>query len=348
MPLPFLSVSEPMLCESADEIPRAQELTYEPKWDGFRCVVFKNAEEVVLSSRTGNPLQRYFPEVVAKLQAALPAEVVLDGELFIPGPRGLDFDALQNRVHPAASRIARLSAETPASFVAFDCLAIGTEDLRTAPLEVRRERLRQLMPNEPQLFATPVTSDPAEAQRWFTEFEGAGLDGIVAKDGQGAYREGERGWFKVKHLRTCDCVVGGYRLSRKQDTLGAVLLGLYDDAGVLHYVGHTSSFKAAQKRELLAKFKPLEGAPSFVGGRTPDGTSRWATEQTAQWVSLDPVTVCEVTFDHLQGDRFRHAATFVRFRTDKSPRDCRYAQLLPPRPFSLEHVVSLAPPRPNP
>ena len=339
--LPFAPPLEPMLARAEEAIPEGEGWCYEPKWDGFRTLVYKTGDEVVLSSRKALPMQRYFPEVVALLQRELPGDVVLDGELIIPGPNGLDFDSLQQRIHPAASRVEKLSKQTAAGFVAFDVLAIGAEDLRQQPFSARRERLLQLCPVKHDLFPTPQTKDPKTARAWFDDFEGAGLDGVIARREELPYQPGERVMVKVKHGRTADCVVGGYRDGKTPGTVGALLLGMYDEAGVLHHVGHTSSFTAKQKRELKELVKPYEGGESFGKGRTPGAPSRWSAGKDTAWTPLKPELVVEVKFDYLQGGRFRHGATFVRWRTDKPAKDCGYDQLAPPNAFSLENVVAL-------
>ena len=332
---------EPMLCRSATAFPAGPGLVYEPKWDGFRCIVFRDGPSPHLGSRNGLPLQRYFPELLEPLQDALPEGAVVDGEIVVAAPRGLDFDALQMRLHPASSRVRRLAAETPATFIAFDLLAAAGDDLRDLPLARRRARLcRELKPNG-RVALTPQTEDAAEAAAWFERYEGAGCDGIVAKPAGSPYRGGDRGWIKVKHLRTADCVVGGYRRDRAAEAVASLLLGLYDEAGTLHHVGHTASFSAADRRMLLERLRPLEGGVSFGGGRTPGSPSRWTRDRGTEWVALRPEMVCEVSFDHLQGQRFRHAATFVRWRPDKPPEACGYDQLLPPHPFDLGDIVRL-------
>ncbi len=345
--LPFAPPLEPMLARADDELPSGEGWLYEPKWDGFRAVVFRDGAELVLSSRSGRPLQRYFPELTEALARALPERAVVDGEIILPTPRGLDFDALQARLHPAASRIARLSRETPAGFVAFDLLALGDVDLRARSNLERREALVAAFVAHGDCFVTPQTVEPGEARRWFELFEGAGCDGVIARRGEAPYASGERAMVKVKHGRTVDCVVGGWREGKQPGTVGSLLLGLYDEAGVLHHVGHTASFTAKEKRELLGLLRPLEGGESFGAGRTPDAPSRWSRRDEAapQWVPLRPELVCEVRYDFLQGPRFRHASTFLRWRHDKPPRDCVTAQLLPPRPFRLDDVVALSPSR---
>ena len=295
-----------------------------------------------IDSRNGQTLDRYFPEVVEQLRAALPEQCVIDGEIVLAGERGLDFDALQQRIHPAASRIARLARETPASFIAFDLLAVGDEDLRGLPGAERRARLIAVLRATPSVAITPQTDDADEAAQWFTRYEGAGLDGVVAKKADQPYVEGQRVWVKVKHRRTVECVVGGYRLATTAGGgIASMLLGLYDEDGVLHLVGHTSSFSAAERREVLELLRPLEGgAGSFGSGRTPGGPSRWTQgKRDESWVSVSPTLVCEVSFDYMQGERFRHAARFHRWRSDKSPQECTFDQLIPPTSIDLADVV---------
>jgi ATP-dependent DNA ligase len=343
--LPFAPPLEPMLAEAQDEIPAGDGWLYEPKWDGFRAIVFRDGDSVHLCSRNGQPLQRYFPELVESLKAALPERIIIDGEIILPSERGLDFDALQARIHPAASRITKLSVETPSGFVAFDCLALGDADLREKSTTERRAILSANFRTNGSLFVTPFTSNIDEAKRWFVDFEGAGCDGVIARRTELPYLPGERVMVKIKHGRIADCVVGAYRLGKTPGTVGSLLLGLYDDEGVLHHIGHTSSFSAKEKRELLEKLKPFEGGESFGHGRTPDAPSRWSKnkkEDGPTWVPLKPELVCEVRYDYLQGPRFRHASTFKRWRTDKSPRDCLFSQLLPPNPFSLEKIIKLS------
>jgi ATP-dependent DNA ligase len=266
---------------------------------------------------------------------------VVDGEIVIAGPRGLDFDALQLRLHPASTRVRMLAAESPATFIAFDLLASGDEDLRARPLAERATLLRAALTPNHQVALTPQTTDPEEAASWFIRYEGAGCDGVVAKPLDSTYRGGDRGWIKVKHLRTVDVVVGGYRKDLKVEAVASLLLGLYDGDGVLHHVGHTSSFSAAERRDLLVRLRPLEGGTSFGAGRTPGGPSRWTRGRDADWVAVRPELVCEVAFDHLQGNRFRHASRFLRWRPDKGAAECGYDQLLPPHPFDLRSIVNV-------
>jgi len=330
-----------MLAKLQDTLPEGDGWLYEPKWDGFRALVFRDGDDLEVISRDGRPLVRYFPELPPLLSGALPDQCVVDGEVLMAGEDGLDFDTLQLRIHPAASRINKLAAEIPSSFVGFDLLALGDEDLRLQPFSARRVALEGVLtecleldpmpPLEPlHVYLTPQTDRLEEAVRWFEAFESIGLEGIVAKRAGDAYLPGKRAMVKVKHKRTVDCVVGGYKLGKTGDGIGALLLGLYDEAGVLHYVGHTSSFKAKERRELLAQLKPLEGDGAFGEGRSPGGQSRWSGAREQAWVSVRPELVCEVSFDRMQGDRFRHAATFMRWRTDKAPEECTIDQVWAP------------------
>lgn len=328
-----------MLAKAAEIIPSGPGWTYEPKWDGFRAIVFREEDEVHIGSRNGQPLERYFPEVIAPLREALPKRSVVDGEIVIATSRGLDFDALQLRLHPAASRVARLAAETPATVILFDVLAGGDQDLRRLPLVLRRRRLLADVTPVERIALTPQTDSLEEATRWFTAYEGAGLDGVIAKPQDDSYREGDRGWVKVKHLRTVDCVVGGFRIEARGGAIGSLLLGLFDSGGVLHHVGHTSSFSATERRQLLSMLEPLRGGESFGAGRTPGPPSRWTQQRDTAWVPVRPTLVCEVSFDHLQGQRFRHAARFLRWREDREPGSCTYDQLAPVDAFRLEDII---------
>ncbi len=342
--LPVPNPFPPMLANAQDELPEGDGWLYEPKWDGFRALVFRDGDELALCSRSGQPLARYFPEVVSGLKAALPPRVVVDGEIILPGPRGLDFDALQARLHPAASRVEKLSRETPAGFVAFDLLALGDEDWRGRSTEARRAALWSNFRPHGTFFVTPSTRSREEAARWFHDFEGAGCDGVIARRLEEPYAGGERRMVKVKHGRTADCVVGGFREGKTPGTVGSLLLGLYDEDGVLHHVGHTSSFSAKEKRELRELLREYEGGASFGAGRTPDAPSRWSKKGAkAGWTPLRPELVCEVRYDYLQGPRFRHAATFLRWRSDKPARECSYQQLVPPNAFSLAAIIELKP-----
>jgi ATP-dependent DNA ligase len=336
-----------MLAKPTPELPIGDGWRYEPKWDGFRALVFRDGSEAYLQSRDLKPLNRYFPELEEPLRAlgGRNARFVLDGEVVIARDGALDFDALLLRIHPAASRVAMLAEQTPASFVAFDCLADGAADLREAPFDERRRRLEALVGDAPpsSVLLTPSTSDAAMARRWFDEFEGAGLDGVIAKRGEGPYVPAKREMAKVKHLRTADCVVAGFRWHKNGPgtMVGSLLLGLWNDAGQLQHVGVTASFKTEQRRELVAFLEPyrrdaLENHPwrewkdfeaQWEGKRMPGAGSRWNRGKDLSWEPLRPELVCEVAFDHLQGDRFRHGTTFRRWRPDKSPADCRYDQL---------------------
>jgi ATP-dependent DNA ligase len=333
---------EPMLAQRVAAIPSGEGWLYEPKWDGFRALVFFDGTSVYLQSRDRRPFNRYFPELVEALPGVLPGPLVLDGEIVIAGERGLDFEALLQRIHPAESRVRMLARETPASFVAFDLLAEGEEPLLDAPLEERRARLERAVRSEPPLAVTPATRDAVQARDWFERFEGAGLDGVIAKRLDEPYRPGVRGWQKIKHLREADCVVGGLRWAKGKEerAVGSLLLGLYDEAGVLHYVGHTSSFTGRVREELaeqLTAFATEDEGAGFGRGRTPGGPSRWRGEG-APWVRLRPELVCEVLFDYLQGDRFRHGTTFHRWRPDKAPEECTYERLETPVPAELREV----------
>ncbi len=343
----------PMLAKIAETIPEGDDFLFEPKWDGFRALVFRHRDETLIQSRDGKPLDRYFPELEASLKAALPKGCVLDGEVVVVAPHCLDFDALQQRIHPAASRIAKLSVETPASFVAFDLLAVGGRSTMDAAQSRRREQLEALLHDaRPPLHLTPMTRDRVEAGRWLAAFEGAGLDGIIAKPASGTYRAGKRAMLKIKHARTADCVVAGYRAYKDRgDAVGSLLLGLFDEAGVLHHVGITSSFTMDKRVQLMKELAPLrknalakhpwrEWAQAVVGDaqRMPGAKSRWSGGKDLAWEALRPERVCEVKYDHLQGDRFRHATTFVRWRPDKPPRACRYDQLEVVVPYALGKV----------
>jgi ATP-dependent DNA ligase len=339
--LPFQPPLAPMLAKPAPSLPGGDGWVYEPKWDGFRTLVYRDGDEWLLQSRDLKPMNRYFPELGPPILAQLPPRCVLDGEIVIAGPRGLDFDALLLRIHPAASRVAMLAGETPASLVVWDLLADGDDDLRGAPLAARRARLdRALAGLRPPLHATPSTEDRALAEDWFRRFEGAGLDGVIAKRLDGVYRPGERVLVKVKHARTADCAVAGFRWHKtgNRTLVGSLLLGLYDDHGVLHHVGVASAFTAARRRELAEELAPLreralddhpwrDWAEAVEAQRMPGGSSRWNRGKDLSWEPLRVERVCEVGYDHMQGTRFRHPAHFLRWRPDRSPADCRYDQL---------------------
>jgi ATP-dependent DNA ligase len=340
-----------MLAKVAEEVPSGDFL-YEPKWDGFRAIVFRSEDEVFIQSRDLRPLDRYFPELHDALIKALPTGVVLDGEIVIATPRGLDFDALQLRLHPAASRVAKLASETPSSFVAFDLLAAGGRDRRGTPQRERRAELERLLGGAARpLHLTPMTRDRALAVKWLDEFEGAGLDGVIAKPAEAPYQPGRRAMIKIKHIRTADCVVAGFRWHKSgQDAVGSLLLGLYDRKGQLQHVGVTSAFTMATRKALAKELEPLrkramDAHPwrewaSAAGelSRMPGGQSRWSAGKDLSWEPLRIERVCEVKYDHLQGDRFRHATIFLRWRPDKQPRDCTYDQLEVTKPYELEKV----------
>jgi len=342
-----------MLAKLTAELPAEGDFLYEPKWDGFRALVFRGGDDLYIQSRTRRPLDRYFPELHDALLERLPPRCVVDGEIVIATPRGLDFDALQLRLHPAASRVEMLARETPSSFIAFDLLAADGEELMEEPQAERRSRLEELLAGAaPPLHVTPVTRDRATAAEWLERFEGAGLDGVIAKPVAEPYQPGKRSMLKIKHVRTADCVVAGFRWHKSgRDAVGSLLLGLYDRRGVLQHVGITSSFTMNRRRELVPELAPLrenalEDHPwrdwATQGGeeRMPGGQSRWSAGKDLSWEPLRIERVCEVKYDHMQGDRFRHAATFLRWRPDKRPEDCGYDQLEEPRPYRLDDVLS--------
>ena len=340
-----------MLAKIAEAIPSGAFL-FEPKWDGFRAIVFRGAGDIYIQSRDSRPFDRYFPDLHDHLLAALPEGCVVDGEIVIAGPRGLDFDALQLRLHPAASRVAKLAAAMPASFVAFDLLAVDGRDIRTDRQDERRTALERLLARAaPPLYLTPMTRDRDTAQDWLMRFEGAGLDGVIAKAPDTPYQPGKRAMLKIKHARTADCVVAGFRWHKSGgDAVGSLLLGLYDDRGVLQHVGVTSAFTMAARKALAAELAPLreralDGHPwrewagdTAAASRMPGGQSRWSGGKDLSWEPLRLERVCEVKYDHLQGDRFRHATIFQRWRPDKSPSDCTYAQLEVTAPYELARV----------
>jgi ATP-dependent DNA ligase len=355
--LPFAPPLAPMLSAAADGLPGGEGWLFEPKWDGFRTLVFRDGDDILLQSRDEKPMNRYFPELLAPLAAALPERCVVDGEVVIVGAGGLDFEALLLRIHPAASRVKLLAEETPASFVAWDLLALGDEDLREAPLSIRRERLEKALAGATSpVHLSPTTRDRALAQDWFRRFEGAGLDGVMAKRLDSPYRAGERTMIKIKHTRTADCVVAGFRWHKNGagTMVGSLLLGLSNEEGTLHHVGVAAAFTTAVRRQLVDELAPLrknalEGHPwrgwaqaqdeaAAKGQRLPGATSRWNRGKDLSWEPLRPERVCEVSYDHMQGTRFRHAAQFARWRPDKRPEDCRYDQLEVTAPYELERV----------
>jgi ATP-dependent DNA ligase len=346
MKLPIQPPIPPMLAVLTRELPEQNGWLFEPKWDGFRALVFWDGNEMLIQSRDLKPLDRYFPELHDRLTEILPKKVILDGEIVIAGPNGLDFDSLLLRIHPAASRIAKLAKETPASFVAFDLLAHGDSNHMNAPLKQRRKALERLAKKfQAPLFLTPATTDLQTAKDWFVRFEGAGLDGVIAKELDQIYIPAERVMLKVKHQRTIDCVVGGFRWYKDQkgESIGSLLLGLYKGK-TLHYVGHASNFQKEKRRDLVQFLKPYldrTGKRGFGAGRTPGGVSRWTQGTDVSWERLKPDLVCEVAFDHLQGDRFRHAASFLKWRPDKPPLECTFDQIETAVPFELKQIFNL-------
>lgn len=355
MQLPINPPVEPMLAKSVPEIPVAGGMTYEPKWDGFRCIVFRDGDEVELASRGGKTLTRYFPEVVAQARRQLPPRSAVDAELIVirrdpdGGKPRLDFELLSQRIHPAASRVNMLAETTPADFVAFDVLALDDESLMDEPYAHRRARLEAALKDVvAPVHITPTTTEVDTARRWFEIFEGAGLDGLIAKPADIPYAPGKRLMFKVKHARTADAVVAGFRWHKSGPVVGSLLLGLYDDAGTLHHVGVSASFSAVRRAHLLEKLTPyrseVTGHPWLHGDhesgqRIPGGPSRWSGAKNLEWEPLRPELVVEVAYDAMEGDRFRHTAQFVRWRPDRDPRSCRYDQLERPIRFDVDQVL---------
>jgi ATP-dependent DNA ligase len=350
MDLPVMPPVSPMLAKSVPSIPAGA--SYEPKWDGFRSIIFRDGDDVEFGSRNEKPLTRYFPELVAAVKRELPQRCVIDGEIVIATDTGLDFEALQQRIHPAASRVNLLAEQTPASFIAFDLLALGDEDLTGRPFRERRAQLEAaLADSSPPIHVTPVTNDRELAERWFVEFEGAGLDGVVAKPLEGTYQPDKRVMFKIKHARTADCVLAGYRVhAADPKAIGSMMLGLYNEAGVLNSVGVIGAFPMARRRELFAELQPLvttfddhpwNWAAHEAGERTPrkgEG-SRWNNGKDLSFTPLRPDLVVEVRYEHMEGERFRHTAQFNRWRPDRTPRSCTYEQLERPITFDLNDIV---------
>jgi ATP-dependent DNA ligase len=348
-----------MLAKLSADLPSGDGWLFEPKWDGFRAIVFRDGEQTYIQSRDLKPLDRYFPELPPALKANLPERCIVDGEIVIPGPDGLAFESLLLRIHPAASRVKMLAEQTPASFVGWDLLALGDQDLRKTPQGERRALIeRELKRVQPPIHLTPATTSRELARDWFNRFEGAGLDGVVAKLLDAPYQPGKRAMLKIKHARTADCVVAGFRWHKNGPSthIGSLLLGLYDDKGDLHHVGITSSFTWDKRAALAKELEPLRkealknhpwaewaewagyGAADASGTRLPGATSRWNRGKDLSWEPLRIERVAEVAYDHLQGDRFRHATTFQRWRPDKQPSDCRYDQLEETAPFELARI----------
>jgi ATP-dependent DNA ligase len=355
VPYPIEPPIAPMLAKLVESLPDGPEYLFEPKWDGFRAIVFRGGRDVFIQSRDLRPLDRYFPELHQSLARLLPAGCVIDGEIVIATPQGLDFDALQLRLHPAESRTTKLSRETPASLVAFDLLATGGKNVMAAPQQERRAKLEKLLgAAEPPLHLTPMTFERRDAADWLERFEGAGLDGVIVKRRDLAYQPGKRAMFKVKRVRTADCVVAGFRWYKEStEAVGSLLLGLYDDDGVLHHVGVTSAFTLAMRKELARTLEPLRkralanhpwrewaDEAAHATTRMPGGQSRWSAGKDLSWEPLRIERVCEVKYDHLQGDRFRHATQFIRWRPDKPPAECRYDQLEVTAPYELKRVFA--------
>ena len=344
---------EPMLAKLADEMPGGDYL-FEPKWDGFRAIVFHGGTDLFVQSRDSRPLDRYFPELHEGLLEALPKGCVLDGEIVIATPHGLDFDLLQLRLHPAASRVAKLAKETPSSFVAFDALAVDGKSVMDRPQAERRAALENVLAKVKRpVYLTPMTREREQALHWLEHFEGAGLDGVIAKPPGLPYQPGKRAMIKVKHARTAECVVAGFRWHKSgKNAVGSLLLGLYDDNGTLQHVGVTSSFTMAMRKQLVNELAPLRkkaiddhpwrewAGAAAESSRMPGAQSRWSAGKDLSWEPLRIERVCEVKYDHLQGDRFRHAAIFLRWRPDKKPEDCRYDQLEVTKPYELDKVFS--------
>jgi len=351
--LPLAPPIEPMLAKLARAVPTGEGWWYEPKWDGFRCLVFRDGDEVYLQSRNLRPLNRYFPEVAAALAPALPLRCVVDGEIVVANPEGgLSFDSLTQRIHPAASRVNILAEQTPASFVAFDVLAFDDDRVLDRPFEQRRAMLHDIVTTAADVHVTPASDDPDQAQRWFADFEGAGLDGIVAKRGEDPYVPGKRTLVKVKHERTAECVVAGFRVHKDGNGVGSLLLGLFDDEGTLHHVGVCAGFSVKFRTELLSEIEPLREpalddhpwrgwaeAEAASEGHMPGAVSRWNAGKNLSWHPLRCQRVLEVTFGQLESGRFRHGVRFVRWRPDREPASCTYDQLDVASPVDFAEFV---------
>ncbi|MGY2082540.1 ATP-dependent DNA ligase [Blastococcus sp. SYSU DS0539] len=361
MDLPVPPPVKPMLAKAVTTIPTGEEWFYEPKWDGFRCIVFRDGDEVELGSRNERPLTRYFPDVVAAVKEQLPDRCVVDGEIVIARDERLQFESLLQRIHPAASRVTLLAEQTPASFVAFDLLALGDESLVDLPFAERQERLRAVLSGvRPPVHVTAISRDAGTAQRWFETFEGAGLDGVVAKNGELPYGPDQRLMAKIKHVRTADCVVAGFRWHKSGPIVGSLLLGLYDDAGDLQHIGVAASFPMKRRAELVEELAPyraeaLDGHPwqDWANAqvqedgehRMPGAVSRWNAKKDLSWVPLRPELVVEIKYDQLEGRRLRHTGQFLRWRPDRDPRSCTYDQLDVPVRYDLAEVLDGRPDR---
>ena len=360
MDLPLLPPVKPMLAKAATTLPTGDDVFYEPKWDGFRCIVFRDGDEVELGSRNERPLTRYFPEVVAAVKAHLPEKCVVDGEIVVPRGDRLHFEDLLQRIHPAASRVNLLAEQTPASFVAFDLLALGEESLLDVPFGDRQKRLRTALAGaRPPVYVTAITQDAETAKRWFETFEGAGLDGVLAKKADLPYGPDQRLMTKIKHVRTADCVVAGFRWHKSGPIVGSLLLGLYNDAGDLQHIGVAASFPMARRAELVEELAPyrenaLEGHPwedwadaqpgnhidaEGAENRMPGAVSRWNAKKDLSWVPLRPELVVEIKYDQLEGRRLRHTGQFLRWRPDRDARSCTYDQLEVPVRYDLNEVL---------
>ena len=329
--LPIAPPYPPMEARSAEKLPASEGWFFEPKWDGFRCLAFRKDDDVLLQSKSGQPLGRYFPELIDALRALPARQFVVDGEVVIFQGGHLSFDDLLQRIHPAESRIKRLAKDTPVTLLGFDLLVDARgRDLTAEPLTRRRERLERFFETieSERLQLSPYTPDLATAQQWMADLGAAGLDGVVAKLANAPYHSGDRdGMVKVKRLRTADCVVGGFRYGEGTKQIGSLLLGLYDHEGQLNHVGFAASFTASERQKLKAIVEPLAGGSGFTG-RAPGGPSRWSTKRSSEWVSLKPTLVCEVRYDHFSGDRFRHGTKFLRWRPEKAPKQCTFDQLI--------------------
>jgi len=352
MQLPVMPPVAPMLSKAVPRIPEGP-FSYEPKWDGFRSIVFRDGDEVEIGSRNERPMTRYFPEIVEAIKANLPEKCVIDGEIIVVVGDRLEFEVLQQRIHPAASRVRLLSEETPARFIAFDLLALDDTDYTERPFEQRRAALEKALADAgPPIHLTPATRDQDLAEQWFSQFEGAGLDGVVAKPLDGIYQPDKRTMFKIKHQRTADCVVAGYRVHKSgPDSIGSLLLGLYRDTGELASVGVIGAFPAARRKELFTELQPLittfddhpwAWAKQEEGTRTPRASefSRWNAQKDLSFIPLRPELVVEVRYEHMEGDRFRHTAQFNRWRPDRDPRSCTYEQLEEPVSYDLADILS--------